>query len=810
MKTLSQESARGSWLRAVAGLILPPVLALVLFAAAIAAVIVPAAEEALLERKRETLRAIVGAAGSLLARHETRAKAGGLDAAQARQAALDELRAVRYGEAGKDYLWIMDRNLRMVMHPYRPDLEGQPLSDFKDKAGKRVFVECLAIVEKSGEGYVDYFWQWQDDPGRIEPKLSFIREFKPWGLIIGTGLYLDDVQAGLRQLARRLYGSAALAGLGMLVLLAAGMRQGWRAEQRRRAAELDLAASRERYRALAHASGDMALLCLGGRVAGANRTACDWLGLEERELLDRPIADILDAERDADLIRALREGATAPERETLLTGKSGGIPVLLSCSIVHVGEQAAVMLAGRDLRPATATEPATGAAEQAGLGHLTLASDGPLTILDASPTAARMLVGTANATGKTLRELLPDAEFALLRHELEARGVVPGMVVQTRTERSLQLWTARTSGAGAIVACHAFVTDMTGRESRRKAQVAWPGPAFAAPGSEITGDPEGGRARVQAWAEAAIRAGVHPELVTGPLGHYTDRLIRHVCERAVAELGAPPAPVGLLAVGSIGRGEPTLNPDQDLALLLTDGVAYGDWPARFGEAITRRLEACGIPPCKAGHTAANAEWRLTLPAWKERFSHWIRNAEPQALMEVNIFFDFRVVWGGEAAAAELRRQIFACVAKRPVFLRHLAADTMEFRTPLDVLGRIRPDHRGEDHTDLKGAMLHIVNFARIYSLRHQVAETGTTARLAALGRGAYLPPDTVQDTLDAWRHLLALRLRLQTERLDRGLAPENFVVLSALTPWDRAVLKLALTQITHLQQRLSTELLHTA
>jgi signal-transduction protein with cAMP-binding, CBS, and nucleotidyltransferase domain len=177
---------------------------------------------------------------------------------------------------------------------------------------------------------------------------------------------------------------------------------------------------------------------------------------------------------------------------------------------------------------------------------------------------------------------------------------------------------------------------------------------------------------------------------------------------------------------------------------------------------------------------------------------------------VNIFFDFRPLWGGEAAAADLRRHIFACVAERPVFLRHLAADTMEFRTPLDALGRIRPDRPGEDHIDLKGAMLHVVNFARIYSLRHGIAETGTAARLAALGRGAHLPPDTVRDTLDAWRHLSAVRLRLQVERVDRGLPPENHAVLSALSAWDRSVLKLALAQIGSLQQRLASEILRVA
>jgi PAS domain S-box-containing protein len=785
---------------------------LVLFAAAIAAVIVPSAEEALLERKRETLRAIVNAAISLLARHEASARQTGAAVAAAQQAAKDELRALRYGDAGKDYLWIMDRELRMVMHPYRQDLEGQSVAAFTDKAGKRVFVECLNVVKQSGAGYVDYFWQWQDDPGRIEPKLSYIREFAPWGWVVGTGLYVDDVRAGLRQVARRLYGVAALAGLGMLVLLAAGIRQGWRTELRRRAAERDLAESRERYRALAHASADMAILFRAGCVAGANRAACDWLGLAENELIGRHVGRLLNPERDAELIRAIQESASAAERETVLAARAGSVPVLLSCSVVHLGEEAAVMLAGRDLRPAAAgaeTDATGAAAEAAGLGRLELAHDKTLTILNASPVAVRLLAaaGGTTVTGLALRDLLPEQEFAVLRHELEVRGSVAGMVVRTREARAFRLWAAR--AAGSSTACLALVCDATTETARRAAQENWSGVALPADAEAAT-DLAAARRQMQAWAESAIRSGMRPELVVGPCGHCLDRLLRQACEQALLEAGTPPAPVALLAVGSIGRGEPTLNPDQDTALILSDGVEYGDWPACFGKAVTRRLEASGLPSCKAGHTAANADWRLTRQAWKDRFAHWIRNAEPKALMEVNIFFDFRAVWGDESAAADLRRHIFACVTERPVFLRHLAADTMEFRTPLDVLGRIRPDHPGEDQIDLKGALLHIVNFARIYSLRHQVALTGTTARLEALGRAGHLPSDTVQETLDAWRHLSGLRLRLQLERLDRGLAPENFAVLSALSAWDRAVLKLALAQVGHLQQRLSSEILGTA
>jgi hypothetical protein len=71
---------------------------------------------------------------------------------------------------------------RMIMHPYRPDLEGTDISTFADPAGKRLFVACVEIVRASGAGYVDYQWQWMDDPTRIVPKISYVMGFRPVGM----------------------------------------------------------------------------------------------------------------------------------------------------------------------------------------------------------------------------------------------------------------------------------------------------------------------------------------------------------------------------------------------------------------------------------------------------------------------------------------------------------------------------------------------------------------------------------------------------------------------------------------------------
>ena len=82
----------------------------------------------------------------------------------------------------------------MIMHPYKPELNGKDISDHKDPNGKKLFVEFARVGKESGEGFVDYFWP-KYGADKPQPKLSFVKLFKAWGWILGTGLYIDDIDA---------------------------------------------------------------------------------------------------------------------------------------------------------------------------------------------------------------------------------------------------------------------------------------------------------------------------------------------------------------------------------------------------------------------------------------------------------------------------------------------------------------------------------------------------------------------------------------------------------------------------------------
>ncbi|WP_135469520.1 methyl-accepting chemotaxis protein [Crenalkalicoccus roseus] len=138
------------------------------------------------------LTGITDSALAIAAHYEAEERAGRQTREAAQRAAIEAIRAIRY--RGEEYLWINDMAPRMVMHPFRPDLEGKDLSDFKDPNGFRLFAAFVDAVRREGSGVVGSLWP---RPGAQQPveKLSYVRGFAPWGWVIGTGVYVDDLRA---------------------------------------------------------------------------------------------------------------------------------------------------------------------------------------------------------------------------------------------------------------------------------------------------------------------------------------------------------------------------------------------------------------------------------------------------------------------------------------------------------------------------------------------------------------------------------------------------------------------------------------
>ena len=293
--------------------IVVPALVLVLLFIVIAIKgVLPLVEDRLLADKKEMLRELTGIVIQTLAYYHDQEQRGVLSRSEAQKQAAGLLEDMRYGPENKDYFWINDFRPQMIMHPYRRDLVGKDVSDYADSNGKFLFREAVRIAENDGRGYVDYMWQWQDDPNRIVPKISYVETFTPWRWIVGTGIYIEDVRAEIATLSRRL---AILSGLTLLLIMTFSGYYIWqwiKTENKRHDAWQALTESREKYMAvLASSPNPVVVYDDGGKVLYINPAFTRVFGWELPELIGQRIDFVPEAclqETQDAIQKAYRDG----------------------------------------------------------------------------------------------------------------------------------------------------------------------------------------------------------------------------------------------------------------------------------------------------------------------------------------------------------------------------------------------------------------------------------------------------------------------------------------------------------------------
>ncbi len=165
----------------------------------------------------------VETAHSLIAHFQADEAAGRLSRADAQKAALAAVRALRYGDG--DYFWIQDLDAKILMHPIKPEMEASDSAQFRDPNGKQIFVEFAKVARSQAAGYVEYLWP---KPGLSDPveKISYVKLFEPWGWVVGSGIYIDDVRAEIRTQSAWVGGEVVLIALlilGATFLIARGI-----------------------------------------------------------------------------------------------------------------------------------------------------------------------------------------------------------------------------------------------------------------------------------------------------------------------------------------------------------------------------------------------------------------------------------------------------------------------------------------------------------------------------------------------------------------------------------------------------------
>jgi CBS domain-containing protein len=330
----------------------------------------------------------------------------------------------------------------------------------------------------------------------------------------------------------------------------------------------------------------------------------------------------------------------------------------------------------------------------------------------------------------------------------------------------------------------------------------------AAPNAEAIAQQQ---ARAPGMVQGLIRAGTPARHINRFVTAISDAVLKRAVEVVLGELGPAPARFAFMVLGSEGRKEQTLKTDQDNALVYEDiepaqAAAANHYFLQLGGGVCAVLDRCGYAFCNAEVMARNPKLCQPLSVWKRRFSDWIHAAEAEDLLYASIFFDFRGGYGHFDLIGQLREHLMEALVGWSGFFRHLTQNALLYSPPLGFFRNFVVESKGEHRNklDLKRAMLPIVDYARVYALKHGVAETNTLERLQRLAQKGVMAPSDYNEIEQGYSFLMQLRLVRQVNAIvDERTAPDNHVNPQDLSGIEQRLLKEIFIRIRSLQTRMS-------
>jgi PAS domain S-box-containing protein len=743
----------------------------------------------------------------------------------------------------------MDTHPRMISHPYVPELNGSDLTDFKDQRGVRIFVEFVNVLKSSEDGYVEYVWQWKDDPGRLVPKESYIKKFPPWGWIVGTGLYVEDVHREIEAMeARMVHVSLGITLLSALLLVFVAL-QSMTIERRRRYAEDELHESHEKYRTLVEAATDGILMILDGRCTYANKRVVEMLNYTEAEFALLDLDDLFPEDSRVDSIgRILSDGRPIPQLCETFLCKRGGELVQAAITVTPISSAgrtgfilAARDLGARDLRDHERRhrdnqrenliaelqtslmflhEPvsvcmteiiecdmrdsilrATEFMTLRGSSAILVTSGGETTGIVTDQDIRERVVASSLSPAEPVFRVM-SSPIAYIQHQCAVYEAI--LVMRERNLRHLVARddTGQTVGIVDIrelLHFHRYSLAVLTQEVRQ----ANSPDAIAS-----------FRRDLPRLVKSLIEGGARTRNITRSITTLSDTITSKLIHLAIVQVGVPPVRFAFLALGSVGREEQTLASDQDNAIIFDDVddsalPAVQEYFLKIGDLVCNWLNLAGYPLCEGKIMAGNPKWCQPVRVWKRYFSDWIRDAEPQNILDTMTFFDFRVLHGEKGYAPLLHRHIDEELSKEPAFLMHYAQYALQYRIPIGFFGNIVVESAKDQPPtfNIKEGMMPVVNFARLYSLRHGVRETNTLDRIHELMELGILRKSLHDEALQVYDCLLQIRLRHQADASTQNLSPDNSINPKGLTHMEETLLKEAFAQIANIQKKISYDFL---
>jgi len=806
-------------------IVLPSILAILLFILAIFVVILPSSEKNIMEGKKEMLSELTNSVCSLLEEYHQEALEKRIPGDSVRTLAIERVRRIRYGDEQKDYFWIIDKQPQMIMHPYRPELVGSNLNNYRDPNGKLLFVESVRTVEESGAGFIEYMWQWKDDSTRIVPKLSYVREFKSWNWIVGTGIYLEDVRMEIRSLKNRLLRVALIITLIISGLLALIIRYSLKTERKKRTAEDALLLSREKYKSLVEAATEGTLMMVEGKFVFSNFRFSALSGYLPDEVISMKFEELFSL-KVQNLTVDFQDPKKSISRETLLKCKDGNKKeVVISASQVSFAGQTGYIIIIKEVSRLMQFEKDSELLSGE-LQTLLLMMHQPLKAIARDIRRVHSDASVREAVRFMARKR---SDILFVNHGDKIVGVINQ---HDLTERVLATGLDQDKNVIEIMSSPLIYLNENALlyegllEMRIKglSHIALMGPKKKITGvvgfREIGGMQENLAGflikeivvaegveqlkriykRLPVLVKALSDSGGQTSIITRIISSVADSIQRRLIELAMEELGPAPCKFAFIALGSQGRGEQTLATDQDNAIITVNLQESFRQEAQsyfkiLAEKVNMELDAVGYQRCPGDIMASNPKWNRELNGWKKYFTDWIGNSNPQDILDAAIFFDFRCIYGETILVKQLRTHIHKCSEGKSLFFYHMARSISQIKIP------VKPD----DHQmDMKKILLPLSSYIRLYALREGMTVTGSRHRAQLLHEKNILDDSHFEELIQAFDFITHLRIRSQADRIARDEVPGNTTDIRQLSQIEMLILKKHIQSITGLQTILNS------
>lgn len=816
-------------------IVFPSILAIGLFILSIFFVIIPSFEDAIMERKKEMISELTNTAWSLLEEFDQEYKKQNLSLEDAQQLAASRIRQIRYGHENKDYFWITNLHPIMIMHPYTSELIGSDLANYEDPNGKKLFVEATELVAKEGEGFIEYMWQWKDDSTRIVSKLSYVRGFEPWGWIIGTGIYLEDVREEISILKKRLLRLSLFITLLITTILSFVIRQSLSIENKRKNAEAKLLLSRQKYKSLVEASTEGTLMILNKSIIFSNVKFNRLIGYEASEVLKLDFENIFQTNLD-EVIAAIDDPQKSLSLETEITCHDGiKKDVVLSVSEIKYGEDKGYIIVTKEISQQKQIEKET--------EHLTLELQTSLVLMNqpikhlikeiVKCPADKSIHEAASLMSRKNRKVLlihqdnaiigvindSDLKKRVLAENLDPQKPVIEIMtspVISSPENALlyeiillfkdkNISHLATKSEDGIISGIISYEDIISLQQNSV--------SYLIKEIEAAEDIEQLlkiHNRVPVLVNALIESGDKTQNITRIITSVSDAIVHRIISLAIEDHGDPPCEFAFMVMGSEGRMEQTLSTDQDNAIVFENQdpknlEKINAYFLKLGQRVCGNLNEVGYKYCDGGIMAENPKWTQPISKWEDCFSEWINTSDPQSILDASIFFDFRCVYGKSALIEDLRKHVNRTLVNKSVFFYQMAQSVVKYKPPVSLFGKIIDKNHSSDHInlDIKKVMLPITSFIRLYSLHNKLDETNSLSRIKHLHVLEVINKSMYDELVLSYNYLMNLRFRFQAANILDGNDPNNIIDINKLTHIEVSTIKKIFGEIGNLQTKLN-------